>query len=145
MRIRQMEQADARKAADIELACFSEPWSKAMILEALEGTLDTLWLLEEEARAVGYCCLRSIAGEGEILRIAVLPEKRGLGYGKKLMDRMVGFASSSGMGAVTLEVRESNLPAINLYKTYGFVEEAVRKDYYRNPREHALLMWRRDI
>lgn len=145
MRIRLMERADARTAAGIETASFSIPWTESMLAAALEGRLDTFWVLEDGDGMAGYCCMRSIAGEGEILRIAVLPEKRGLGYGKKLMDAMVGFASSSGVEAMTLEVRESNLPAINLYKSYGFEREAVRKDYYQNPKEDALLMWKRNI
>ena len=145
MSLRLMEQADVPAAAAIENACFSDPWSEGMILEALDGPLDTFWVLSEEGGITGYCCMRTIAGEGEILRIAVRKECRGRGAGKKLMDAMVSFARSAGVEAVTLEVRESNLPAINLYKSYGFATEASRKDYYRDPKESALLMWKRDI
>lgn len=145
MRIRLMERADSPAAAGIEAASFSVPWSEAMILEALDGVLDTSWVLEDEGEIVGYCCMRSIAGEGEIMRIAVLPERRGQGYGKKLMEAMVSFASRTGLEAITLEVRAGNSPAINLYESYGFEKEAIRKDYYQNPKEDALLMWKRAI
>lgn len=145
MMVRRMKESDTGSAAEVERLCFSDPWTDVMIAEGLSGALDQFWVLEEEEHICGYCCMRSIAGEGEILRIAVLPKFRGRGYGKKLMETMVGFASSNGLKALTLEVRESNSHAINLYKTYGFETEAVRKEYYRNPKEDALLMWKRSI
>lgn len=145
MIIRRMKEGDALSVAELEIACFSDPWSENTISEGFRGTLDSFWILEDDGRISGYCCMRRIAGEGEILRIAVLPECRGCGFGKKLMDMMVGFASETEVEAITLEVRESNHKAINLYRSYGFETEAVRKAYYRNPEEAALLMWKYGI
>ena len=79
--------------------------------------------------------------KGELMRIAVLPEYRGHGYSRMLMDRMVRSAHENEAPDLTLEVRAGNEPAIGLYKSYGFVEEAVRKGYYHNPTEDALIMW----
>jgi ribosomal-protein-alanine N-acetyltransferase len=82
-----------------------------------------------------------IAGEGELMRIAVHPELRGRGLSRKLMDQLEETAREKGAEALTLEVRKSNRTAIELYKSYGFGEEAVRKNYYENPAEDALIMW----
>ena len=79
----------------------------------------------------------------ELMRIAVLPEYRGRGYSRKLMERLEESARAAGAQELTLEVRESNEAALHLYKSCGFRVEAVRKDYYRNPKENALILWKR--
>lgn len=131
--------------ASIESQCFSDPWSLDMIGESLNTGLDKYFLLVERGEAAGYCVFRVIAGEGELFRIGVLPAYRGLGYGKKLMDGLVEYSRENGVSAISLEVRESNRPARNLYKSYGFEEESIRRDYYRNPVESAIILWKRGI
>lgn len=79
------------------------------------------------------------------MRIAVLPEYRGRGYSKVLMDAMMEAAAKNQITDLTLEVRAGNESAIGLYKAYGFAEEAVRKKYYHNPTEDALIMWLRGL
>ena len=79
------------------------------------------------------------------MRIAVKPEYRGNGYSKILMDRMMQSSGEQEAPDLTLEVRAGNTPAIRLYESYGFVAEAVRKGYYHNPTEDALIMWRRGL
>lgn len=141
--IRVMEPCDVAEIGAMEQICFGEPWSESLISDSLSNTFDFWCVAEEGGPLCGYACLRVIAGEGEIQRIGVLPEFRRLGYGKKLMDSMVQIARKQKAKALTLEVRMGNHQAINLYKTYGFKAEAVRKEYYRNPAEDALIMWRR--
>lgn len=141
-------EAYLRAVAAIEKQCFSDPWTLPMIEESLGTGLDVYLLLVEEGAAsivAGYCVFRVIAGEGELFRIAVAPDRRGLGYGKKLMDGMVDYSRENGVLAITLEVREGNLTARNLYKSYGFVEESIRKNYYREPVENAVIMWKHEI
>ncbi len=99
----------------------------------------------QEGRVWGYCCLRLLAGEGEIQRIAVLPEYRRLGVGRKMMEAMVNHAIRDRAYAISLEVRAGNLAARKLYESFGFAAEAVRKGYYHNPPEDALIMWRRGL
>ena len=77
------------------------------------------------------------------MRIAVHPELRGRGLSRKLMDQLEETAREKGAEALTLEVRKSNRTAIELYKSYGFRKEAVRKNYYHDPDEDAFIMWRR--
>ena len=112
--------------------------------EMLDGQLDEAWILETEAgEPAAYANFRFLSGEGELMRIAVLPEYRGRGYSRKLMERLEESARAAGAQELTLEVRESNEAALHLYKSCGFRVEAVRKDYYRNPKENALILWKR--
>lgn len=143
--IRMMEEKDIPQICILEQQCFSDNWKEAMISEAIKQQWDTFFVLENNGRAAGYCNIRILAGEGEILRIAVAKEERGKGYGKKLMETMVDFARAQGVADIFLEVRAGNKAAINLYKTYGFRNEAVRKAYYHSPTEDACIMRKREF
>lgn len=145
MKIRFMTEADLEQAAAIEAVCFREPWSLDLLSSGFENKWNLYLAAEEDGRLAGYGAVCVIAGEGEIQRIAVLEEFRRQGLGRKLLDAMVAAARNRGARAMTLEVRESNEPAIKLYFSAGFRTEAQRKDYYRNPREDALIMWNRSI
>lgn len=141
--VRRMRTEDLESLAELEKRCFSEPWSYGILEAGLASPFDVFFVLEQDDAILGYANLRILAGEGEIQRIAVLPEFRGRGAGRKLMEAMEAYASAEGVEAVTLEVRESNFIARNLYKSYGFAEEAIRKGYYHHPDEDAVIMWRR--
>ncbi len=143
-KLRKMTFEDVPALTAIEQTCFSDHWSENMIRDLVDSSWDEVWVLEAE-QIVGYINYRFIAGEGELMRIAVLPEHRGHGYSKKLMDVMMENASKDQITDLTLEVRAGNVPAISLYKTYGFAEEAVRKNYYHDPTEDALIMWVHDL
>lgn len=138
--VREMTPEDVLGVLEIEMQCFSDPWSYEMIKKGLESRLDTWLVLWEEGTAAGYCVFRTIADECELLRIAILPHLRGRGLSKKLMDQMVFSSRQKEIKSIFLEVRESNERARNLYKSYGFVEEGIRKHYYLNPSENAVLM-----
>lgn len=143
--IRVMSAEDLEQAAELERICFSEPWSYRILEAGIYSPYDRYLVYEQEMQVMGYGNLRVLAGEGEIQRIAVLPQFRRLGVARKLMDAMVSAARKEGVSTLCLEVREGNVAARNLYESYGFVSEAVRKDYYSNPTEDAVLMWRRDV
>lgn len=149
--LRKIREGDIEAVAAMEAACFSDPWSLGLVGELLGSEFDETWILEGQEEGeeipwpVGYINFRLLAGEGELMRIAVLPPFRGMGYSRKLMDRLEKSAVEAGAGELTLEVRAGNRAAISLYKSYGFKEEALRKNYYQNPREDALIMWRRDF
>lgn len=141
--IRLMELKDLQDVAELEQKSFTVPWSGKLLEDCLESPLDKVWVLEEDGKIRGYCNLRVIAGEGELMRIAVLPASRGRGYGRELMEILAEYARTNQVEEISLEVRASNSAAINLYKSYGFKTEAVRKRYYTDPDEDALIMWRR--
>ena len=79
------------------------------------------------------------------MRIAVFPEFRGQGYSRELMDRMEKSAAEKAVNALSLEVRAGNEVALGLYQSYGFREEARRKNCYQQPVEDAVIMWLRNI
>ena len=138
--VHEMGPEDVSGVSKIEERCFSDPWSLNAVREGLESGLDTWLVLKEEEAVLGYCVFRIISGEGELLRVAVSPEFQGRGLSKKLMDQMVEYSRKKKAETIFLEVRESNEKARNLYRSYGFSEEGIRKDYYRNPVENAVIM-----
>lgn len=139
--VREMREEDVLSVSKAEEICFTDPWSINSIKEGLNSSLDTWLVLSVDERIVGYCVFRVIAGEGELLRIALLPGFRGRGLAKKLMDQVVEYSRKRSVKTMFLEVRESNEIARNLYKSYGFSEESIRKNYYHNPSENAVIMW----
>lgn len=142
--LRPLSEEDLPQIEKLETECFSDPWSPPLLFGMLNSEWDESWTLQgEDGVLVGYINFRFLAGEGELMRIAVLPECRGLGYSRKLMEQMVRSAAEKKISDLTLEVRAGNVPAINLYKSYGFRKEAVRKNYYHDPEEDAFIMWRR--
>lgn len=145
MEIRKMKTEDLEQVADLEKSCFSEAWSYGLLEAGIYSPYDTYYVLIQEDAILGYANLRLLAGEGEIQRIAVRPEARRLGIGRKLMDTMVAYARAHQVFAISLEVRSSNVAARKLYESYGFREEAVRRGYYQNPAEDAVIMWRREV
>ena len=145
MRVRDLVPADLEQAAQIEAACFHESWSRALLEESLKSPWNLLLAAEEGGRLVGYGAACVIGGEGEIQRLAILKDYRQNGRGRELLEGLVKAAKEKGARAMTLEVRESNLAARRLYISAGFREEARRKDYYRAPREDAVIMWARTL
>ena len=144
--LRAMKESDVPMVAVLEQECFSDAWSEKLLAEMLENSYDEAWVLvHPEDGLIGYLNVRFLAGEGELMRIAVKKEYRGLGYSRKLMEQMVKSAEEKEVQDLTLEVRAGNRPAINLYKSYGFKKEAVRRGYYHNPTEDAFIMWRRGL
>lgn len=143
--IRVMQEADLEQVTELETACFSDPWSYNILKSGLHSSYDVYYVWEQDEKILGYCTLRILAGEGEIQRIAVLPQHRRLGLGRKLMEAMLNLSRENQVEAVSLEVRTGNTAARRLYESYGFAEEAVRKGYYHNPTEDAVIMWNRNL
>lgn len=142
--LRTMTETDLPQVEQIEKECFSDPWSLTTLSSMLTSEWDESFVLSgEDGVLCGYINYRFLAGEGELMRIAVRKTVRGLGYSRKLMEQMVRSAVQKQISDLTLEVRAGNVPAIELYKTYGFRKEAVRKNYYHDPEEDAFIMWRR--
>ena len=83
--------------------------------------------------------------EGDITNVAVHPDYRKQGVGNLLIDNLITLCKENNINSLTLEVRESNIPAQSLYKKHGFKEEGVRKNFYNNPKENAIIMWKYDI
>jgi len=144
--LREMTKDDIPEVERVEQTCFSDAWSEKLLSDMLESKWDEAWVLAAgDGTVIGYANFRFLAGEGELMRIAVLPEHRGRGESKKLMDRLEISAKEKEAPDLTLEVRAGNTSAVTLYKSYGFQAEAVRKNYYHDPVEDAFIMWRRSV
>ena len=143
IKIRELAAADAAAVSLIEQETFSMPWSPEDFLEMVEADYAYYYVAEADEIIVGCCGIRNIAGEGEVMNVAVKKNCRKKGIGRKLMEYMLKEAEKNGIGAVTLEVRISNEPAIRLYESLGFKGEGVRPRFYEKPTEDALIMWKR--
>ena len=122
----------------------ASPWSGSALAGHLAAPHTLSLLISEDDRPVGYLLAGFSPPEGELYRIAVLPEARRRGYGRTLLDELVREAENREVSSLWLEVRESNLAAGALYRAAGFDTVSRRENYYRDPREAALVMtaWR---
>lgn len=137
--------ADLDAVLAIEDASFNNPttrqWYEAEL--ARPEVCHIYVLRTPEHRAAAFCAFWLIGDQAHINQFAVRPELRRQGLGRRLLDAMITEAARLGATELTLEVRESNTPALELYQHAGFAREAVRKNYYTNPVEHALLLSRK--
>ncbi len=143
MQIRFMEQRDVPQVEDIEKETFSQPWSARAFLDTLVRE-DTFYLVAEDAgRIVGYCGLWQSLDEGEIPNVAVKKDFWHKGIGYKMLEALFSEGGKRGITAYTLEVRAGNKNAIALYEKAGFQSVGVRPGFYDQPKEDAVIMWKR--
>jgi ribosomal-protein-alanine N-acetyltransferase len=131
----------------IEEASFTNPWTRAMYLSELENRTVSHCLLARDAqgRTVGFCSYWRVLDELHINNLAVLPECRRSGAASALLARVLEEGSAQGAQRTTLEVRRSNEVARLLYGRFGFLVAGVRRGYYSNPVEDALILWRETL
>ena len=128
------------QVAELEKICFSDPWSEKSIASELTNPL-SLWLVAvEDDRVAGYVGSQSVMGESDMMNVAVHPDFRRQGVAEKLVLELVAALAGEGNHCLTLEVRASNVSAISLYEKLGFAQVGLRKNYYRNPKEDALIL-----
>lgn len=156
--IRPMTAEDTAAAAGLEAQAFSEPWSEEAFRETLQydyayyyvacifdsanaGDNDSIGI--DSNSVIGICGLRNIAGEGEITNVAVREDCRRQGVAETLLKEVLKKGSELGIQDFTLEVRSGNTAAIRLYEKLGFKNEGIRKNFYANPTEDAVIMWKR--
>ena len=140
MQIRPMTIDDCEQVAEIEAASFSVPWSLRAFTETVEKPNFRYFVAEETGEILGYCGFLFVLDEAEIPNVCVKASARKRGVGRQLMNVLENEAKKLGMAVLYLEVRESNTPARNLYKSLGFEENGIRKNFYEQPAEHAVLM-----
>ena len=143
LQIRPMQRADIPAVEKIEKESFSQPWSEQDFEEMLDADYAYYYVAVNNETIIGCCGVRNIAGEGEITNVEVTPLYRRQGIGRRLLEYTLDEAVKMGINACTLEVRVSNQPAIQLYESLGFCSEGVRPGFYEQPREDALIMWKR--
>lgn len=138
----QMMEQHAAQVAELENICFSDPWSKKSIRSELDNELSVWIVAVENDAVVGYVGSQTVQGETDMMNLAVHPACRRQGIAEALVNALVSALKERGSHCLTLEVRTSNEPARRLYEKLGFQQIGLRKNYYRNPREDALILRR---
>lgn len=137
--IRELRLNDLPELIDIERRAFTHPWPPEAFDENL---LPNSWVILVEDKLVGYVLYHVFEDEAVILNIAIDPDYQGLSHGSHLLQQTLDMLESEGKRRIFLDVRETNLTALNVYKKLGFTEIGIRKDYYNNPIENAIMMGR---
>ena len=140
MKIVTMTADHVSQVAALEAICFHDPWSEKSVASELNNPL-SLWLVALDGdRVAGYVGSQSVLGESDMMNVAVHPDYRRQGIAEQLCLALVEALKEKGNHCLTLEVRSSNEPAKALYEKLGFGQIGLRKNYYRNPREDALIL-----
>ena len=124
----------------LEGECFSLPWTRDFILSQLPDERHIFLVAVSGGQLLGYVGMMYVLDEGYISNVAVAKSRRRQGIADALIDELTRRAEKLSLAFMTLEVRESNVPAITLYRKHGFSDVGKRKNYYDLPREDALLM-----
>jgi len=138
--IRQMTEEDVAAVAALEEENFSRPWSYDAFLKTLSDENYIVIIAKETDALLGYCVLLCTGEEADITNVCTALAARGKGVATEMLTVLMEAGTSRGVTAFFLEVRESNTPARNLYTKLGFEEIGIRKNYYEEPKEHAVLM-----
>lgn len=138
--ITRMNEKHIKQVAELEKICFSEPWSEKSLSEALKNDISHFFVAENNDEVLGYIGIYNICGEGSITEFAVFPKYRRKGVGSAIIKYAIDNCKNFNMDFLTLEVRESNGNAISLYSKIGFENVGVRKFFYSNPTENAVIM-----
>ena len=140
--IRELKAEDAAAAAEIEYQSFPDPWSQNGILDTVSNPSTVCLLAEKAGKAVGYLFAYRAGDEAEIARIAVAGEQKRQGVGKSLMRTLEEIGKKKQIRRLLLDVRESNREARAFYEKMAFQEDGIRRGFYQDPPEDAVLMSR---
>ena len=138
---RKMKPEDADAVAELELKCFSMPWSRADFLRENNNELAEYVIGELDKKIVAYAGAWVSFDQAEVMHIAVEPKLRGQGIGTLIFGELIKAVKKRGATSITLEVRPSNTAAIKLYENFGLKSVGRRKGYYLDNNEDALIMW----
>lgn len=142
VRIRMMDVIDIEGVLEVEARSFSTPWTKeAFQQEITKNQFAYYFIAQIGGKIVGYCGLWVVVENANITNIAVDPDYRKQGIGEGLMKGAVDMARMLGAEKLSLEVRVSNEGAQHLYRKFGFQPGGIRKRYYTDNQEDALVMW----
>ncbi len=138
--VRAAEEADIPAIAVLEKLCFSAPWSENALTDTLRSPYAKLFCAELDGAVIAYGGVYLLGDDADITNIATHPDCRRRGAAAAVLGALTAYAKERGAYALHLEVRQSNAPAIALYERFGFAADGIRKNYYKNPTENAVLM-----
>ena len=137
-----MREEDIDQVLEIEHASFTTPWSREAFYNELNMNRFAIQIvLEIDKKVVGYCGVWIVVDEAHVTNIAILPDYRGKKLGDALMQNLFEVAKTMGAKSMTLEVRVTNYIAQSLYRKFGFQNGGLRKNYYTDNHEDALVRW----
>ncbi|MEA4826473.1 MAG: ribosomal protein S18-alanine N-acetyltransferase [Clostridium sp.] len=139
-----MDESNVIDVLEINNICFNPPWSLESLKNELKNKFTRYIVVKKDDIVIGYAGIWIIIDEAHITNIAVDPDFRGIGAGNVLIENIIDICKELEIPSITLEVRETNTVAKNLYKKYGFIEEGIRKNYYEDG-TNAVLMWKRNV
>jgi ribosomal-protein-alanine N-acetyltransferase len=143
LELRRLELTDLDAIERIERASYPTPWSRSMFASELAKPSSlSFGAVDETGRLVGYLVLSRYVDAWHVMNVAVAPERRRQGIASALLKRLLEQTRNDAQRGYTLEVRVSNVGAITLYERFGFKPKGVRRGYYTDNREDALIMWR---
>lgn len=145
IRILPMQPHHIETLARLETLCFSVPWSARGLAAELLNPLAVFFVAEQQKQVLGYCGMHQIHNEASITNVAVFPAHRRKGVGRYLVFEVVRYGIEHGIHTITLEVRQSNAPAIALYESFDFKAIGKRPNFYTLPAEDAIIMRRQVI
>ncbi|WP_024613277.1 ribosomal protein S18-alanine N-acetyltransferase [Clostridium sp. Ade.TY] len=143
--LKEMDSYDIEGVYEVSSLSLKETWTLNAIEKELNNNLATYIVCIEDSKVIGFVGAWLIASEGQITNVAVHPNFRGKKIGKALMEKLICTLKDKDCNAITLEVRKSNIVAQNLYKSLGFKEEGIRKGFYEDNKEDAIIMWLHNI
>ncbi len=139
--VRAMTKADVEEVLEIERQCFPVPWSLESFKKEFKNSFARYVVAIIDDEIVGYGGVWLIIDEGNITNIAVKKGFREKGVGSEVLKALIEVCKKRNLISMTLEVRESNIAARNLYKKHGFMEAGIRPKYYGDNNENAIIMW----
>ncbi|MGN8632439.1 ribosomal protein S18-alanine N-acetyltransferase [Blautia sp. HCP3S3_G3] len=142
MILREMVVDDLDQVMEIEQDLFAVPWTREGYFTFLTRDDAMFLVVEEKGRILAYCGLLMVLDEGDVTNVAVRRDRQKEGIGNFLMESLIRLADGMGVTTIHLEVRSGNETAIRLYERNGFARDGIRRNYYTDPVEDALLMTR---
>ncbi|SCI34394.1 MULTISPECIES: ribosomal protein S18-alanine N-acetyltransferase [unclassified Romboutsia] len=139
--IEEMKVDDIDGVFEVEKNCFEDYWSRDSFKKELSNNLAKYLVAKVDKEVVGYVGIWFVVDEGHITNVAVHEDYRGKEIGDQLIKELVQVCKDNNIVSMTLEVRSSNIVAQNLYRKYGFKMAGIRKEYYSNNKEDAIIMW----
>lgn len=125
---------------ELEQVCFSEPWTRSGLAAELENPSAVFAAAELDGKTAGYTGMNCVLDECYVDNVAVFPQYRRMGIAREMMKYLIAAAQKRNASFLTLEVRASNSGAITLYENLGFREAGRRRNFYRQPKEDALIL-----
>ena len=135
-----MSAEHVHQVAELEKICFADPWSEKSVAYELTNPLSFWRVATDGERVAGYIGSQTVMGESDMMNVAVHPDYRRRGIAQRLVNALVEALVAGESHCLTLEVRDSNESARALYAKLGFRQVGLRKNYYRNPKEDALIL-----